>query len=101
VLGDLYYEFAQEPAYIKEYRTRDLKIVAECFEKTVKVTMNDFVKAFANQLSRNQIKYLIMKLEIEGLIIKDGLGRWAIYKLTEKIDNSQSIFKQFQFTIER
>ena len=37
VLGDLYYEFAQEPAYIKEYRTRDLKIVAECFEKAAKV----------------------------------------------------------------
>ena len=41
-----------------------------------------------------------MKLEKEGLIMKDGLGRWANYKLSEKIDNSQSIYKQFQFTIE-
>ena len=101
MLGDLYYEFAQEPAYIKEYRTRDLKIVAECFEKAAKVSMNDFVEAFANQLSRSQIKYFILKLEKTGLIVKDGLGRWTSYKLSEKIDNLQNIFKQFQFAIEQ
>ena len=33
VLGDLYYEITKQPAYIKEYRLRDLQIVAGCFEK--------------------------------------------------------------------
>ena len=31
VLGDLYYEITRQPAYIKEYRVRDLQIIAGCF----------------------------------------------------------------------
>jgi hypothetical protein len=101
VLGDLYYEIAQQPAYIKEYRLRDLQIVARCFEKVEKVSMKDFVDAFENLFTRGQIKYLILKLEEEGLIVKEGLGRWAVYKLSEKIDIRQNILQQFQFAIER
>ena len=100
VLGDLYYEIAKQPAYIKEYRARDLQIVASCFEKAKEVSMSDFVKAFDNQLSRGQIKYLILKLEEEGLILKKGQGRWSIYKLSDKIVDSQNILEQFQFAIE-
>jgi ATP-dependent DNA helicase RecG len=100
VLGDLYYEIAKQPAYIKEYRARDLQIVAGCFEKANEVSMKDFVSAFDNQLSRGQIKYLILKLEEEGLIIKEGIGRWSFYKLSDKIDNQQNILIQFQFAIE-
>ena len=101
VLGDLYYEITRQPAYIKEYRVRDLQIIASCFEKAGKISMKDFVYAFENQLSRGQIKYLILKLEKEGLIVKEGLGRWAVYKLSEIIDNRQNILQQFQFAIER
>ena len=100
VLSDRYYEIAQQPAYIKEYRTRDLQIVAGCFEKAKEVSMKDFVEVFKNQLSRGQIKYLIIRLEEDGLIVKEGLGRWSVYKLSKKIDNNQNIFKQFQFAIE-
>ena len=63
--------------------------------------MKDFVYAFEKKLSRGQIKYLILKLEEEGLIVKEGLGRWAVYKLSEIIDNRQNILQQFQFAIER
>jgi ATP-dependent DNA helicase RecG len=101
VLGDVYYEIARQPAYIKDYRTKDLQVVAGCFEKATEVSMKEFVDAFDNQLSRGQIKYLILKLETEGLIVKEGLGRWSIYKLSEKIDNKQNILKQFQFAIEQ
>ena len=100
VLGDLYYEIAEQPAYVKEYRVRDLQIVSGCFERAKEVSMKDFVDAFNNKLSRGQIKYLILKLEEDGLIVKDGLGRWSIYKLSEKIDNKQNILTQFQFAIE-
>ena len=100
VLGDLYYEIAKQPAYIKDYRAKDLQIVAGCFEKTTEVSMKEFVNAFDNLLTREQIKTLIYKLENEGLIITSGKGRWTIYKLSEKIDDRQSIFKQFQFHIE-
>ena len=101
VLGDLYYEFAKQPAYIKEYRVMDLQIIAGCFEKAEKISMKDFVYAFENQLSRGQIKYLILKLEEKGLIMKEGLGRWVVYKLSEIIDARQNILQQFQFAIER
>ncbi|GHT39135.1 hypothetical protein FACS189437_01650 [Bacteroidia bacterium] len=100
VLGDLYYEIAQQPAYIKEYRLRDLQIVAGYFEKVKEVSMKDFVDAFGNLLTREQIKSLVYKLENDGLIVTEGIGRWTIYKLADKIDNKQNILKQFQFHIE-
>ena len=78
-----------------------MKIVADCFEKAEKISMKDFVDAFENKLSRGQIKYLILKLEEEGLLVKEGLGRWVIYKLSETIDVRQNILQQFQFAIER
>jgi ATP-dependent DNA helicase RecG len=95
VLGDLYYEIAKQPAYIKEYRIKDLQIVAGCFEKVKGVYMKDFVDAFNNQLSRGQIKYLILKLEEEKLIIKSGLGRWTQYCLDKSIDEEKNIAAQF------
>jgi len=100
VLSDLYYEFAEQPAYIKEYRVRDLQTVAGCFEKAKEVSMKDFVDAFDNLLTREQIKSLIYKLENDGLIITKGQGRWTIYKLSEEIDVGQDILRQFQFHIE-
>ena len=78
----------------------DLQIVAGCFEKASEISMKEFVDAFGNQLSRGQIKYLILKLEEEGLILKEGLGRWSIYKLSDKIDKGKNIMTQFQFAIE-
>ena len=100
VLGDRYYEIARQPAYIKEYRVSDLQIIADCFQQAKGVSMKEFVDAFGNQLTREQIKTLIYKLESEGLVITNGLGRWTTYQLSEKIDGKQNILKQFQFHIE-
>ena len=95
VLGDLYYEIAKQPAYIKEYRVKDLQIVAGCFEKSKEVSMKNFVDAFDNQLSRGQIKYLILKLEEEKLIEKVGYGRTTLYRTCKTIDTEQNITSQF------
>ena len=100
VLGDLYYEITKQPAYIKDYRLMDLQIVAGCFEKAKEVSMKNFVDAFGNLLTREQIKSLIYRLENDGLIITAGVGRWTVYKLPAKIDDRQNILKQFQFHIE-
>jgi len=100
VLGALYFELAKQPAYIKEYRLSDLQAVAGCFEKANEVSMKQFVEAFDGKLSRGQIKYLILKLEEKGLIVKEGLGRWSIYRLSEKITEGEKILAQFQFAIE-
>jgi hypothetical protein len=94
-LGDLYYEITKQPAYIKEYRLRDLQIVAGCFEKAEYVNMKDFVAAFNNLLSRGQIKYLILKLEEEKLIETIGSGRSTRYKLNNSINVERNITEQF------
>ncbi|MDR0395379.1 MAG: putative DNA binding domain-containing protein [Tannerella sp.] len=95
VLGDRYYEIARQPAYIKEYRVRDLQTVASCFEKVEAVSMKNFVDAFDSQLTREQIRYLISKMEEDTLISKSGNGRWTIYHVSNQIDAGQNIFDQF------
>ena len=102
VLGDLYYEIAKQPAYIKEYRVRDLQIIASCFEKFKEVSMRNFVEAFENQLTRGQIKYIISKLENEMLIKKMGGGRSIKYQINKKVEENKNITQVFiesiQFT---
>ena len=96
VLGDLYYEIAKQPAYIKEYRARDLQIVAGCFEKAKEVSMKDFVEAFDNQLSREQVRHLITKLETEKLLIVIKAQKYTRYVLNHEIINSnENIYNQF------
>jgi ATP-dependent DNA helicase RecG len=96
VLGDLYYEIAKQPAYIKEYRVRDLQIVADCFEKAKEVSMKSFVEAFGNLLTREQIKTLIYKLEDEKLLIKIKANKYTHYILNkENIDIQHNIYGQF------
>ena len=101
VLDDLYYEIARQSAYTKGYRARDLQIIADCFENAKEVSMKDFVSVFGDLLTREQTKTLVYKLlNHEGLIVTKGLGRWTTYQLSEKIDDTQNILKQFQFHIE-
>ena len=95
VLSDSYYEISKQPAYIKEYRIRDLQLIAGCFEKLKAVSMQNFVAAFENQLTRGQIRYLIWKLEQDKLIEKKGGGRSITYHLSGKINKEESIAKQF------
>ena len=92
VLGDPYYEIAQQPAYIKEYRLKDLNIVAGCFEKAKEVSMKDFVDAFNKLLTREQVKTLIYKLEYEKLLLKIKAQKYTRYVLNnEKIDIRKNI----------
>ncbi|MDR2533558.1 MAG: putative DNA binding domain-containing protein [Tannerellaceae bacterium] len=95
VLSDLYYEIAQQPAYIKEYRLRDLQIVAGCFEKANEISMRNFVEAFDNLLTREQIRYLISKMESDNLIERKGGGRSIKYNLNSNIKIDRNILEQF------
>jgi ATP-dependent DNA helicase RecG len=95
VLGDLYYEITKQPAYIKEYRIRDLQIIAGCFEREKEVSMKYFVDTFDEILTREQIKILIYKLESEGLLTKIKAQKYTRYMLNnEKIDIRQDIYRQ-------
>jgi ATP-dependent DNA helicase RecG len=94
VLCDLYYEITRQPAYIKEYRLRDLQIVAGCFEKAKEVSMKKFVDAFGNLLTREQIRYLVSKLEEDKLIERKGGGRSIRYNLNNGIRIDGNILEQ-------
>jgi hypothetical protein len=69
--------------------------VAGCFEKTKGVLMKNFVEAFENLLTREQIKSLIYKLEGEKLVEKTGGGRSIKYILNKTLHLESNIFEQF------
>jgi len=96
VLCDLYYEIAKQPAYIKAYRVKDLQTVAGCFEKANEVSMKDFVAAFDGQLSKDQVRYLISKLETENLMTVIKAQKYTRYVVNDElIDAKENIFSQF------
>ena len=95
VLADLYYEIAQQPAYINDFRMVDIQIIAGCFEKAKEVSMKDFVDAFDKQLSREQVRYLVSKLEDNQLIERLGGGRSIKYHLNNNMDIEMTVFEYF------
>jgi ATP-dependent DNA helicase RecG len=96
VLDDLYYEITKQPAYIKEYRLMDLQIVAGCFEKAKEVFMKDFVEVFHNQLSREQVRHLIAKLETEKLLTIIKAQKYTRYTLNyDIIESNNNVYSQF------
>lgn len=90
VLGDLYYEIAEQPAYIKDYRTKDLQIIASCFEKAKEVSMKDFVDAFDGFLTREQVRHLIAKLEQKKLLNIIKAQKYTRYILNNEVINSDT-----------
>ena len=57
--------------------------------------MKEFVDAFDSLLTREQIRYLVSKMEDDLLISKEGSGRWTKYSVNQRIDVGQNIFVQF------
>jgi len=58
--------------------------------------MKEFVDVFDNQLSREQVRYLISKLETEKLLTVIKAQKYTRYILNdEKIDFKENIFAQF------
>jgi ATP-dependent DNA helicase RecG len=92
-LADLYYEIMN--ISVKDYSIHNLQIVANCFEKAKNISMSNFVKAFENLLSREQIKYLISKLEKAQIVQKEGVGKRTLYSLHKSINPQENIFIQF------
>jgi len=96
VLAELYYDIAQQPAYVKEYRVCDLQIIASCFEKATAVYMKNLVVAFSDQLSRAQIKFLILKLEEDKLITKIKAQKYTHYTLNDALfKTNYNVYRQF------
>jgi len=57
--------------------------------------MKGFVEVFENQLSREQVRYLISKLEENQLVERVGGGRSIKYRLNSNKSIEKSVFEQF------
>ena len=96
VLGEIYYENTKQPAYIKDYRAKDLQIVAMCFEKATEVSMKEFVDAFDKLLTREQVRHLISKLETEKILTVIKAQKYTRYILNrDVIDSNENFYYQF------
>ncbi|HQN92741.1 MAG TPA: ATP-binding protein [Prolixibacteraceae bacterium] len=91
VLSKEYYRISRTDADIRGYRMSELSEIAKCFENSKTVKMIDFVKAFSNQLTRPQVKYIIDKLVADKILIRSGLGYNTEYMLNEGITKSGEI----------
>ena len=70
--------------------------MAGCFEKAKEVSIKDFVSAFEDLLTREQVKTLIYKLEEDNMLIKIKAQKYTRYTLNkDKIDIQYDIQRQF------
>lgn len=87
VLCDQYYDIAKQTAYIGGFRTRDLKIISECFDNKEEVFMKDFMNAFDSLLNRDQVRYIISKLEKKKLLLVTKAQKFTRYSLNKEMFN--------------
>ncbi|MDR1779843.1 MAG: hypothetical protein LBR50_03810 [Tannerella sp.] len=57
--------------------------------------MKIFVEAFGNLLTREQVRYLISKLEEDKLLEREGGGRSIKYRLNSGFIKEGNLFRQF------
>ena len=58
--------------------------------------MKEFIGAFAGQLSREQVRYLITKLEAEKLLTVFKAQKYTRYLLNnDYIDSNENVYAQF------
>lgn len=80
VLADAYFEIKNAPSDIGGFRPIDLTRVLEVLKTNDAPKMSDFVEAFKDDLSRDQVRYLIDKL-VDIVLDKKGSGKGTYYKL--------------------
>lgn len=80
VLADAYFEIKNAPSDIGGFRPIDLTRVLEVLKTNDAPKMSDFVDAFKDDLSRDQVRYLIDKL-VDIVLDKKGSGKGTYYKL--------------------
>ena len=80
VLADTYFDIKNTPSDIGGFRPIDLTRVLEVIKTNATPKMSDFVEAFKEDLSRDQVRYLIDKL-VDVVLDKKGSGKGTYYQL--------------------
>lgn len=84
VLADMYFEIKRQPSEVSGYRVIDIVRIAEVIKSNPTPKMSDFVEAFKDDLSRDQVRYLIDKF-IDVILVKKGSGKGTYYQTKEDI----------------
>jgi ATP-dependent DNA helicase RecG len=84
VLADRYFEIKRQPSELSGYRVIDIVRIAEVIKSNPTPKMSDFVEAFKDDLSRDQVRYLIDKF-IGVILVKKGSGKGTYYQTKEDI----------------
>tara|TARA_R110002050_G_scaffold218631_1_gene354568 strand:+ start:11305 stop:12990 length:1686 start_codon:yes stop_codon:yes gene_type:complete len=80
VLADAYFDIKNTPSDIGGFRLIDLTRVLGVLKTNDAPKMSDFVEAFKDDLSRDQVRYLIDKL-VDIVLDKKGSGKGTYYQL--------------------
>lgn len=83
VLADAYFEIKEQPSEVGGFRPIDVARIAKVLTANPTPKMSDFVEAFEEDLSRDQVRYLIDKL-LDVLLDKKGSGKGTYYQVKEK-----------------
>ena len=90
VLADMYFDIKDMPSEIGGFRPIDILKVSKVLEGNKIPKMQDFVEAFKDDLTRDQVRYLIDKL-VGVVLDKKGSGKGTYYHLKETLVNIDDI----------
>lgn len=95
VLNDEYYELKNSKSEVAGFRINDLLIVYSVVSENGIAKMGDFVKAFDNDLTRDQVRYLIEQLTDRALT-KYGEGRTTEYSFSKEFKSLDNLIKHLE-----
>ena len=81
ILSDRYFELARKTSQIAGYSISEIDSIAECLSRVKSAKMKDFAALFEGKLKRSQVRYLIEKLVDNDVLVMDGKGSGARYKI--------------------
>ncbi len=82
-LSRRYDEHSKKTSEIAGFAVKDIRAIANLFDKKEVVKMSDFVELFEGKRKRHEIKYLIDKLLEKDVFIKEGESKKTIYKIND------------------
>jgi ATP-dependent DNA helicase RecG len=89
-LSDAYFKIKEKPAEIDGFRLIDLERALKVLQSNKTPKMGDFIRAFENDLTRDQVRYLIDKLT-DVVFDKKGSGKGTYYQLKEGVIDLNNI----------
>lgn len=93
ILLDRYFELANKASQIAGYSIIEINSIAECLSRVKTAKMKDFAALFEGKLKRSQVRYLIEKLVDDNVLVMEGRGSGARYKINTASSGEYDIKK--------